>query len=63
MGWFGSDEIENNFNTSAHDTLQTVALSVIALVVLIYGILRIVNNHQKRQAERVANLAVRLNKV
>lgn len=29
MGWFGSDEIENNISTNAHDTAQTMAKAVV----------------------------------
>lgn len=63
MGWFGSEEISNNITTSAHDTLQTVAVAIIAVVILVYGLLKIFNSHNKNQSARVATAAVRLHAV
>ena len=62
MGWFSSDEIVQVEN-SAHDTLQTVALGLIAIVALIFGILRILNAHLRNKTERAASAAVRLQTV
>lgn len=59
MGWFSSDELVNIEN-SAHDTAQTVALSVLAFIALTYGVLKIFNAHNRHQSEQAANAVVRL---
>lgn len=62
MGWFSSDEIVN-IEESAHDTIQTVSLSVLAFIALAYGVLKIFNSHNRHQSEQAANAAVRLRSV
>lgn len=44
MGWFSSDEIVQIVDTSAHDTLQTVALAELSFVVLAYGMIKLFNH-------------------
>lgn len=63
MGWFGSDDITNNVTNTTHDTLQTIALAIIALVILAYGVLKVCNNHHRNQSERVANVAIKMSTV
>lgn len=58
MGWFSSDEIIVESNTN--EALQTVALIVLAVVFLGYGLIKIFNNHHRSQSERVAEAAVRM---
>lgn len=60
MGWFSSDEV---VTVNAQDTVQTVALGILALVALGYGVVKIFNAHHRSQAERVANQAVRIQTV
>lgn len=62
MGWFSSDEIVT-VEGSAHETLQTVALSVLAFIALVYGVLKIFNSHNRHQSEQTANAVVRLHSV
>lgn len=63
MGWFSADEIIANNNMSTHDTVQTVALGVLAIVALIYGVLKIFNAHHRNQAERAANRAMHMQSI
>lgn len=58
MGWFSSDETIQ-YNTDTTQVLQTIALVVLACVVLAYGLMKVLNNHQRSQSERVARAAVR----
>lgn len=64
MGWFGSDDITNNVSPTAHDTLKTVALTIIALLAnLAFGVLKVCNSHHRVQSEKVANTAVKLHAI
>lgn len=60
MGWFSSDEIIQTIDNDTNKTLQTVALIILAVVVLAYGLIKVYNNHHRNQAERVATAAVRM---
>lgn len=62
MGWFSADEVIN-VDGSAHNTIQTVALSVLAITVLGYGVLKIFNSHHRHQSEQAARAAVHIQSV
>lgn len=64
MGWFGSDEIINSNATNTNgELIGAIALVVLAIIALLYVLVKVYQSHLKRQVQQTTRKEIRLNNI